>query len=130
MKLNWCKISNRNKSMNKGMQLMISGKKLMLRSKKFHGWFTLLKGTMSPQFYISPVRTDCLERWFWSCTHSQWIWILHYLNCHEHRIRCCLKVMVFVPSFSSNNLVLSYCVALTCGQSAVQIIGVWIQWLT
>lgn len=109
MKLNWCKISNRNRSMNKGMKLMISGKELMLRSKKFHGWFTLSKWTMSPQFYISPVRTDCLERWFWSCTHSQWIWILHYLNCHEHRIRCCLKVICSIFLFQQFGFVLLCC---------------------
>lgn len=57
--------------MSKGMKLIISGKGLMLRSKKFHGCFTLLKWTMSPQFSISPLRTDSLEKGFPSCINSQ-----------------------------------------------------------
>lgn len=59
--------------MNKGMKLIISGKGLMLRSKKFHGCFTLFKWTMSPQFSISPLRTDSLEKGFQSCINSQCI---------------------------------------------------------
>lgn len=42
--------------MNKGMKPIISGEGLMLRPKKFHGCFTLLKWTMSAQFSISPVK--------------------------------------------------------------------------
>lgn len=48
--------------MNKEMKLMISAHELMLRLKKFHGYFSLVKLTMSTQFYISPGRTGCLER--------------------------------------------------------------------
>lgn len=91
--------------MNTRIKLIISGKGLMLRSKKFHGCFRLLKGTMSPQFSISPVRTDSLKSGFQSCINSQCIWILHCLNWHEHRMRYCVKVMVFHPFFSSKNLI-------------------------